>query len=221
MAHFLFIDTSSKISTIALSHKYEVLALERSSEQMNQAATINITIENLLKESACTLQDIDAFCVCGGPGSYTGLRVGMSTAKGMAFALDKPMINFDRLQLIALSFKNEILEDEKIGVLLSARKDEYFWASYSSNGTIIDSPQHLFQEHLEEKTDTVQLLVSDDQEVESQNKLIYLEKDFTFSLTEWIKLANKKWESKEFSDLAYSEPFYLKSAFTTTPKPKI
>lgn len=221
MANFLFIDTSSKVATIALSRDGVLLACERFSEQNQQAAVINMMIEKVLQSSGIQVAAIDCFCVCAGPGSYTGLRVGMSTAKGMAFALSKPMISFGRLQLLALSLMPQNILKKDIGVLLLARQGEYFWALFDSEGKERIGPKHIFESDLEGQVPESCFLLTDAGQLSFGNIAVRLTDEYVPDILEWTKLAQQKWNNKEFADIAYAEPSYLKAAFTTNPKSKL
>lgn len=222
MANFLFIDTSSTVATVALGIGGEVLAKESIFGQNRQAAALNGMIENVLQMAGLKIKQLDVFCVCAGPGSYTGLRVGLSIAKGMAFALNKKIICFSRLQLIAQSFLQEGSGASSIGVLQQARKGEYFWAVFDSDGKEKNAPEHIFETELASKLNVAQVIITDVEQLpDSKNKTINLINDFIPDLKSWLGLAQQRWDNNEFSDIAYSEPFYLKPAFTTTPKKRI
>lgn len=221
MPNFLFIDSAAPTATIAIANEDAILAEELLNNQKEQAAAINIMIENVLEKANKTLQDIDCFCLCAGPGSYTGLRVGMSIAKGMAFALQKPLICINRLQLIALSYQNTLSSTADKAVILQARKGEYFRALYTPEGREKEPAGHIFEEELKEKITTEQILITDYPDLPVNNEKIILPLTFSPDLKAWSALAQQLFHEKQFSDLAYTEPFYLKAAFTTTPKPKI
>ncbi|HET8573724.1 MAG TPA: tRNA (adenosine(37)-N6)-threonylcarbamoyltransferase complex dimerization subunit type 1 TsaB [Edaphocola sp.] len=221
MPNFLFIDTSAQTATIAVASKGAVSFFERLSHQKEQVSAINIMIENVLKKAGMALRDIDVVGVCAGPGSYTGLRVGMSIAKGMAFALQKPLICFNRLQLIALSYKDSFSNPADIAVFLKARKGEYFRALYAPDGSVREPAGHIFEEAIGEKIKPQQVIITDSPELSCEQKKIILPAAFSPDLKAWLALAENLFEEKKFADLAYAEPFYLKAAFTTTPKSKI
>lgn len=221
MAKFLLIDTSSSNAIIAVGEAEKILASERCIAQSEQAAEINLMIEKVLKKVGCGPNEIDCFCVCAGPGSYTGLRVGMSTVKGMAFALGKPLICFDRMQLIALSFQAENLKKVSSAILLYARKGEYFFGIFDPDGKEQEAPKHLLEVDIRALIKPDYLLLTDVKDLLFDNKTFYLGDDFFIDLSAWVALAEHKWREKDFSDIAYAEPFYLKAAFTTTPKKKL
>lgn len=221
MPDFLFIDTAAQTATIAIANEDNILAEERLCNQKEQAAAINMMIENVLKKADRTLKDIHCFCVCAGPGSYTGLRVGMSIAKGMAFALQQPLICFNRLQLIALSYKDTVSQTTNRAVILQARKGECFRALYAPDGSEKEPAEHIFEEALSQKITRGQIIITDCPELPVDNEKIILPPAFSPDLKAWSALAQQLFREKQFADLAYAEPFYLKAVFTTTPKPII
>jgi len=145
----------------------------------------------------------------------------MSIAKGMAFALQKPLICFNRLQLIALSYKDSLPTNMDIAVILQARKGEYFRGLYTAEGIEKESAGHIFEEELQQKISRKQTIITDCPELPCNNGKIILPPTFSPDLKAWFALAQQLFHEKQFADLAYVEPFYLKAAFTTTPKPKI
>src|SRR5690606_9693696 len=108
------IDTSGSLATVALLQGNGQLHTLYHENAQSQAAELNHLINSLLDKSSLSFSELTAICVCGGPGSYTGLRVGLSTAKGIAFACDLKLILFDKLQLIASSFSVTDNKREKI-----------------------------------------------------------------------------------------------------------
>lgn len=225
MALILHIDTSADTGLTALAKDGVVVDSIINTESRNHAATLNTNIEGLVSRQSITLNDIDAFCVCGGPGSYTGLRIGLATAKGFCYAMDKPLMMHSRLLLIALAH----IYDNKSGytcftTLLEAREDEYFSATFNQELNNINNPSHVYLTDLEEKinndtentlyigqiTDSVKKLLT------QANKPLY---DGTaVDISSWSRYAHEQYLSNAFVNLVSAEPFYLKQAFTHKPK---
>ncbi len=214
MPYLLYIDTSGKTATVALSSADKPVAVRQHDDAREQAALLSGMIEEVLAMSAITLDQVSAICVCAGPGSYTGLRVGLSTAKGLAYALDKPLMLFNNLDLLALNHKGEAALD----VVLKARESEYFRARYNKEGEPVMAPVHVFLADIQlpESEDT--LLITDDAGLQPDYAKRRLYTDTTVSLQQWIPAAEKRFAAGQFDDLAYSEPFYLKAAYTTQSK---
>ena len=213
MSLILFIDTAYTHTHIALGDETGILA-EKLHEQANeQAALLNTMIADLLAGKGLRVNEIAAVAVNGGPGSYTGLRVGMGVAKGICFALDKPLMVFNKLELLE-SRETDLL------LILKARAGEVF-AFARENGETILAPQHIFYENFDWTTFEMLQLFTDDlavMELRSNTKTL---KSHILDMSDWRTVAWNRFAGKDFDDTAYAEPFYLKSAFTTSPKKKI
>lgn len=220
MSNFLLIDTSAAKATVALGSDGQVIAYKYLEGQKEQAGRLNLLIEEILIDGGIELAEVDAFCLCAGPGSYTGLRVSMGGVKGMAFALHKPIIALNRLQLIALSCRARVPMNGRCYVLLKARKGEYFGGLFSANGEPVMTPRHLFDIDLEGQWQAGDLLVTDVVETLALQgaKLLEIEKNFTPDVSAWLALTQQHYQQQLFVDLAQAEPFYLKPAYTTSPK---
>lgn len=217
MPTLLYIDTSGNTATIALSANGGLKALRRHHQAQEQAAVINLLIEDLLQECDLQLRDLDALCVCAGPGSYTGLRVGLSTAKGIAFALDKPLMLFNKLELIAREFNTQHTASQLV-VALKARLGEYFVARYDAAHTVLTEPQHLFEAGLDTMLQGQEALLLSDTDLPYTGPRVMIPADYAAGMDSWIAFATARFATGRFDDLAYSEPFYLKAAFTTQSK---
>lgn len=214
MPNLLYIDTSASKATVALSQESKTVAIHTHDNANEQAAVLNIMINNVLEEASCTMDNVDAICVCAGPGSYTGLRVGLSTAKGIAYVKDIPLMLFNRLDLLAWGQNKE----EPFAIVLKARNGEYFFATYTDKGMQNNPPQHLFEQDLVPYASQGLLFITDDADFRvSQHKEV-IDVNNTLNMNNWIAHAEKRFSLKQFDDLAYSEPFYLKAAYTTQSK---
>lgn len=218
MPTLLYIDTSAATATVALSAEGRLLALRRHENAQEQAAVINLLVEDLLAECKLSLPQVDALCVCAGPGSYTGLRVGLSAAKGIGYALDKPLMLFNKLELIAQDF-NARFTAPRLTIALKARLGEYFAAAYDQHNQELMAPQHIFEAELNTLlSDTVGLLVTDTDITYTAGQKETLPAGYAADMDSWIPFATARFAAGRFDDLAYSEPFYLKAAFTTQSK---
>lgn len=214
MTKLLFIDTSATIATVALSVDGILSAIRIHENAHEQAAVINFMIEDVLKDGGSQMQDIDAICVCAGPGSYTGLRVGMSTAKGLAYAGDTPLMLFNRLDILSWSHKAAT----PFVIALKARSGEYFIALFDKNGDAIGEPQHAFEQDLSKYATEGFYFFTDDEDLTAAAPKTVIPMDAAIDIQNWILKATERFASKQFDDLAYSEPFYLKAAYTTQSK---
>lgn len=213
MSLILFIDTAYTHTHIALCDDTGMLA-EHLHEQANeQAALLNTMIAGLLAKQEIDINAVDAVAVDGGPGSYTGLRVGLGVAKGLCFALDKPLMVFNKLELLGSRYAALLL-------ILKARAGEGF-AFARKDGAIRLEPQHIFYEQFDWTSFEDLALITDDASVtEIQQRAQTLESHI-LDMNSWNKSAQDRYRNESFDDIAYAEPFYLKSAFTTSSKKKI
>lgn len=212
MPLILFIDTAYTHTHIALGNESGILA-ERLHEPANeQAAVLNTLIAELFQQEGIAIKDIDAIAIDGGPGSYTGLRVGIGVAKGLCFALDKPLMLFNKLALL------ESLEQHFL-LVLKARTGEGF-AFARQDGAELLLPQHIFYEQFEwQQFEGLKLITDDASVLETQPGAAAL-KSHVLDINYWNSQAQERYIQAAFDDVAYAEPFYLKSAFTTSPKKK-
>ncbi|HTO14788.1 MAG TPA: tRNA (adenosine(37)-N6)-threonylcarbamoyltransferase complex dimerization subunit type 1 TsaB [Edaphocola sp.] len=213
MALILFIDTSFQHTHVFIASEHE-LKFEMINKQPNeQALTLNTMIEACLKEALFSLKDIQAIAVNGGPGSYTGLRVGLGVAKGICFSLDIPLLLFNKLNILSLNY-------DSLFLILKARKGEGF-AHIKKEGTVILEPVHIFYEDFDwHKFNDIPML-TDDESLLTQFLEAKVLESHILNAKSWDQLAQQRFDLQQFDDIAYSNPYYLKSAFTTTPKNKI
>jgi tRNA threonylcarbamoyladenosine biosynthesis protein TsaB len=144
MIYLLHIDTSADVCGIAISGDGVLLCSASNSEPRNHAAVINQLIDRLLGEIHLSLQQLSGVVVCAGPGSYTGLRIAMASAKGICFAADMPLIIDNKLELLATSFQiPDGIETVNIATILIAREQEYFIGIYNYKGDCVMPPHHI------------------------------------------------------------------------------
>lgn len=225
MAYILHIDTSGDAGIVAISKDGVVTAQLENADTRNHAASINLHIEKALQDSGITMAQLDAIAVCGGPGSYTGLRIGLATAKGICYLLDKPLMMHHKLQLLALkkiyTHKNEY---EHYISFLNAREGEYYFASYNSEKDTINEPQHIQAADLEtvfSKLSGKSLVCGDMNEglrAAIGTQTIDFQEDNRVDATTWAVYAKEQYDCNGFVNLANSEPFYLKQVYTHKPK---
>lgn len=226
MAVLLHIDTSIETASIALSSDKQILHVERNKNIRDHASWIHVAIQSLLSQCDKKVTDLSAVAVVEGPGSYTGLRVGMATAKGLCFSLGIPMITESSLRLMAFAaISNHEAGSEPNVVfipMIDARRMEVFTAGYDLHLNEVLSPSAVVLEstsfdHLAKNNRLVffgngskkfQDIVSHD-----EFRFIHAQHD----AGDLVPLAFQKFRGGDFADLAYSEPAYLKE-FYTHPK---
>jgi len=217
MALILNIDTAVDIASVCLADDGRILSIERNERQKDHAAWLHPGIKEIFEKNNWQLTTIDAIAVTGGPGSYTGLRIGMTAAKGICYALNKPLIILNTLQVMANAAK-----DETAGLLcpmIDARRMEVFTAIYSKDLQIIKEPAAI---EINEKSFDEELLTNSIcffgngsikfQPIKKDQKAIF--SDIISDATSMITLSGEKFKQKEFADLAYAEPLYLKEFYT-------
>lgn len=223
MAIILNIETATKNCSVSLSENQNILALAELNEgQFSHAEKLHTFILDVLKHANKTMQNIDAIAVSKGPGSYTGLRIGVSAAKGLCFALDKPLISI--ATLFSLANAISVKKGAFIIPLLDARRMEVYSAIYNHNyeqvketkAEIID--KNSFKETLEKgKTYFLGDGAEKCKEVITHKNAFFLDNYFP-SAKEMAKLSSIKYNNKNFEDVAYFEPYYLKDFVAGKPK---
>lgn len=228
MSLILSIETSTKVCSIALHNKGELLAFKESFVPNSHSELINVFIEEVLEEAKIEMSQLKAVCISEGPGSYTGLRIGTSTAKGLCFALDIPLISIKTLQGLALSIvqnSERKTQDYILCPMLDARRMEVYCATFDEKGNFITETEakiideSSFSETLKDKKT---LFFGDGaqkfKEVVKSKNAIFLD-DVHPTAKSFGSFAHQKFMDKDFEDLAYFEPFYLKE-FHTVPSKK-
>lgn len=140
MALILNIDTATERAGICLSKEGKLLAAIENADQKDHASWLHPAVEKLLYEQGCRMKDLQAIAVTAGPGSYTGLRVGMAAAKGFCYALDIPFITENTLKVMALAAREQFPEAGLYCPMIDARRMEVFAALYRSDGTELMTP---------------------------------------------------------------------------------
>ena len=228
MATILQIETATQVCSAAISKDGKTIALKELMASNIHAGSLTLFIQEAMDIAGISFADLDAVAVSKGPGSYTGLRIGVSTAKGLCFALDKPLIAINTLQMMAAAVAQlEPQYDGRICPMIDARRMEVFTAVYDrkletlmhTNAKIIDA------QSFSEELNTGPLLFIGDgaakcKEVLQHKNAVFSDANFN-SAAHMSMLAYEAFSKKQFEDVAYFEPFYLKDFVFTTPKKKI
>jgi tRNA threonylcarbamoyladenosine biosynthesis protein TsaB len=199
----------------------DVIAWRSSPEQRDHAAFLHIAIESMLRESDMRAADLDGVAVVTGPGSYTGLRVGMSAAKGFCYALEKPLIAVDTLEWMTKGVPSE--PDALRCPMIDARRMEVFTALYDGDGVCRMQPKALVLEPgcFDEELRAGRLLFFGDGAVKWRAMADHPNAVFTETssgIGELAALAARAFEGGRFADLATSEPLYIKAFHSTSPR---
>nr|WP_297308605.1 tRNA (adenosine(37)-N6)-threonylcarbamoyltransferase complex dimerization subunit type 1 TsaB [uncultured Flavobacterium sp.] len=221
MIYILNIETATKQCSVSVSKNNELVALrELAEENFNHAEKLHVFIAEVVAEAKISLTDLSAVAVSKGPGSYTGLRIGVSTAKGLCYALNIPLIAIDTLQIIAKHIK---ISDGVIQPMIDARRMEVFTASFNNNYQMIGETKALILE--ENSFDDIQDVIHFIGDGAEKSETILKDERFVFhselkypSAKEMIQLSYDAFVNNKFEDVAYFEPYYLKDFMLTTKK---
>jgi tRNA threonylcarbamoyladenosine biosynthesis protein TsaB len=221
LAFILNIETSTTNCSVSLSKEGETLVLKEDyNTQFSHAESLHVFIDSVIQSAKIKLNDIDAIAVSKGPGSYTGLRIGVSTAKGLCFALNKPLISVSTLE--ALSHQVNI-NTGVIIPMLDARRMEVYSAVFDVNYNQIRTIQaeilntNSFLEYLnKDKVYFIGNGVKKTKTLIDHPNACFIDEKLP-SANEMSTLAFEKFKTKDFEDVAYFEPFYLKDFLTNTP----
>ncbi|HPH36952.1 MAG TPA: tRNA (adenosine(37)-N6)-threonylcarbamoyltransferase complex dimerization subunit type 1 TsaB [Sediminibacterium sp.] len=223
MALLLNIDTATGYAGVCLSKDSKVLASQSHQHQKDHAAFLQPAIEAILKEAGCKLNDIDAVAVTAGPGSYTGIRVGLASAKGICYALNKPLIMVNTLAVIANAAiqntpQTEIEKDTVFYAMIDARRMEVFAGMYNqqllelanAGALVLDS---VFFEGLNCHSKVI--FCGDGAKKVEQFTLPdnYSIDNAQHTVNHMVTISESFFNAKNFSNLAYSEPLYIKDFY--------
>ena len=221
MPLILNIDTATAQATVALALDGKPLQVRVNSQSVDHAAWIHTAITEVMNVNNITYQltDLNAVAVVAGPGSYTGLRVGMSTAKGLCYALGIPLISLNTLEIMAHATNAEISSSQLISPMLDARRMEVFTALYDASLQQLIAPcamvldENSFSEWLS-KNEIVFLGNGSSKwkALVKHDNAIFRDSFYTAQHIAFI--ANNEFKQQIFSNLAYTEPIYLKDFYT-------
>jgi len=219
MQYLLHIDTSVDTGTVAISGDGVLLATISNEETRNHASTINMMINTVLADAKISLHELSAIVVCAGPGSYTGLRIGMATAKGLCYALDKPLILDNRLTLLAYHASQHHKACSQYVSLLIAREKEYFITIHDKDFISILPPQHIAEEQLKyliEKKQNTHIITNAPDYIITDfiTNNFYIDANIKIELSSWAFYAFEQYKCNNTVNLSSAEPFYLKQVYT-------
>jgi len=217
MAIILNIDTAISTASVCLSKEALSLQFALNGNQQDHASWLHLAIKTVIAGSGLSVKDLEAVAVTIGPGSYTGLRVGLSTAKGLCFALGIPLISINTLEVMAFAVKNG--EADLFCPLIDARRMEVFMAVYNKKMEAIVSPCAMVVE--ENSFDSLLAsgkIIFSGNGVEKIKKVIChpnaIFENLTTTAADMVKLSANNFIEKKFADTAYTEPFYIKEFYS-------
>tara|TARA_R110002051_G_scaffold324040_2_gene419771 strand:- start:2116 stop:2790 length:675 start_codon:yes stop_codon:yes gene_type:complete len=215
MAIILNLETATTNCSVSLAKDGKVISIkENDSANYSHAEQLHNYIKEVLKEASFSLQDIDAVAVSKGPGSYTGLRIGVSAAKGLCYSLDVPLISVPTLE--SMAHQLIVPQDHLIIPVLDARRMEVYSAVYDRDWKEIRITEaeiiteESFKEYLE--SHTIHIMGSGAEKCRDilNHSNVVLDTTVVPSAREMAELSQKKFEANDFENVAYFEPYYLK-----------
>lgn len=228
MGLILNIETSTNVCSVCLVRDGKIIANRQTNEDKSHASKLTVFIAELFRESNYSIQKIDAVGVSKGPGSYTGLRIGVSTAKGIAYALNKPLIAIETLQTMAW----EVIQKQKetdilFCPMLDARRMEVYSAIFNAqNKKIRKVKAEIINENsFTEELKTHKIVFFGNGSNKCKKYITHTNAQFIDDIVPLAEnmtmLSEQAFINRQFEDTAYFEPFYLKDFVATVPKKNI
>jgi tRNA threonylcarbamoyladenosine biosynthesis protein TsaB len=217
VSYILNIESSTTNCSISLANNGELISIRELNEKNYSHSTkLHSFIEEVLKNSNITVNKLSAIAVSSGPGSYTGLRIGVSAAKGLCYALQIPLISVPTLQVLARQLN--IQREDLIIPVMDARRDEVYSAVYNSEYELVRNifPEIIDSESFIELAKENKLyFIGNGQEkcerlIRKNSNLIFSNYDTFPSSKEMVLISYEKFKKSKFEDVAYFEPDYLK-----------
>ncbi|MFT3700791.1 MAG: tRNA (adenosine(37)-N6)-threonylcarbamoyltransferase complex dimerization subunit type 1 TsaB [Agriterribacter sp.] len=219
MSLILHIDTALQNAYVGISMSEHLLLGLENKQQNSHAAFVQPAIQQILKQLQLHLTDIEAVGVTNGPGSYTGLRVGMASAKGICYALQKPLVAASTLEVLTLAAIEKFPGFDLYCPMIDARRQEVYTALYNQYMITTHEPcaiildEQTFAQHLS----TSRILFFGDGALKLWNILpangnAYME-NVAYNNHHLSQLMFKRFKSRQFLNLAYAEPFYIKDFY--------
>ncbi|MCZ8197814.1 MAG: tRNA (adenosine(37)-N6)-threonylcarbamoyltransferase complex dimerization subunit type 1 TsaB [Flavobacterium sp.] len=224
MLYILNIETATKNCSVALAKNGETIICKEISELgYSHAEKLHVFIEEICNESSIQLKDLQAIAVSKGPGSYTGLRIGVSAAKGFCYALDIPLISVDTLAVLASQAVSNAKENDLIVPMIDARRMEVYSAIFNNKlEKVREIEAQIIDENSFTSIEETVYFVGDSSEkakaVLTNSNFIFLDEIVYPSAKDMSTISFQKFLNKDFEDVAYFEPFYLKDFLITTSK---
>jgi tRNA threonylcarbamoyladenosine biosynthesis protein TsaB len=233
MALILNIETSTEVCSVNLSQSGQLIAERESADGMDHSRLLTVYIDELILETGIPASGIDAVAVSKGPGSYTGLRIGVSVAKGLCYALDIPLIALGTLDAAARFVAENLskylpdevhMQEPLICPMIDARRMEVYTALYNFKGEKIEpvSAKIIDENSFIKLLRDHRILFLGNGALKCRQALDHINALFTgpdkASARFMIKYAEEKYNNSQWEDVAYFEPFYLKDFIATVPR---
>lgn len=219
--YILNIETATKNCSVSIAENGKTIICNQIAEEgYSHAERLHVFIEESIAAAGITFKDLVAVAVSQGPGSYTGLRIGVSAAKGLCYALEIPLIAVDTLQALAAQ---ATIENGLIVPMLDARRMEVYSAIFSNKLEVKRAilAEVITEDSFQEYDETLYFVgdcADKCKEVLTQSNFVFLEEIKYPSANEMSALSYAKFLKNDFADVAYFEPYYLKDFMITTSK---
>jgi tRNA threonylcarbamoyladenosine biosynthesis protein TsaB len=231
MSLIIHIETATEVCSVSIAESGRLIAIKETHEGRSHAGVLAVYIQDLLKENKISVNQLEAVAVSMGPGSYTGLRIGVSVAKGICYGAGIPLIGVHTLEAmyVGLNFRLKkgrvkINRDTLFAPMIDARRQEVYTCLYNCNSDLIGETRALVVEK-----DTFNTLLKDhtiyffgsgaDKFLQIiTNKNARFIENFKASSADMIAISYRHFNQQKFADLAYFEPYYLKDFITTVAK---
>ncbi len=213
MNYILNIETATKNCSVAIARDGVTIICKEIAEQgYSHAEKLHLFIEEVISDAAISFSDLKAIAVSQGPGSYTGLRIGVSAAKGLSYALQIPLIAIDTLESLAMQV---VAKDGFIIPMIDARRMEVYSAIFNSNKEKIREVQAqiINEDSFADISEKVYFIGDSNEKVKlslTKSNFVFLDNHVYPSANEMSEISFKKYIEKDFVDVAYFEPYYLK-----------
>lgn len=215
--HLLLIETATPVCSVALARDGEILAELHSAEQNAHSSKLSPFIDQILKQCSLSPSQLDAVCVSSGPGSYTGLRIGVSSAKGLCYALEKPLLAVPTLQGMAAQYFTAHPDYQGLVCpMIDARRMECYTAFYSRQGEVRPVDADIIVPAIYDSYLNQHEVVFFGDGAEKTRDILgvhpnaYYAPDFQISAAGMLPIALQKLRDHQSEDVAYFEPYYLK-----------
>lgn len=227
MSTILCIETSTQVCSCTLSRNEEILLEKTSFKAQSHATLLGVFVNEIMdfvRENNLTL---DAVAVSSGPGSYTGLRIGVSQAKGLVFGLDVPLIAIPTHQIMAHMVKNRVEKDALLCPMIDARRMEVYATFFDTSLNVVreTSADIVDENSYRDLLDTKKVLFFGNGSEKCKSVITHPNAMFLADVHPlapgMVPLTEKAFREKKFEDAAYFEPFYLKEFVATIAKPKL
>lgn len=225
----LCLETATDLCSVALCERSGVVAIRESDKGRSHASLLTVFIQDLLNETGTRTGDLDAVVVSKGPGSYTGLRIGVSAAKGIAYASSIPLIGIDTTLSMFYGFMERNAEkydpegSDLFSPALDARRMEIYYSVFDVHGYTIRNirAEIMDKNSFSDIPETSRIILFGDGAIKCRDviirKNILIDTDFRISASFMLKPAYEALDQHRFEDIAYFEPFYLKDFLTSKP----